>query len=274
VSDEAKSTEEKLSMVSSEADGLRDELAAARQTVEEKQQEADAKQKEAEALEQQIGEFEGKIGALNDQLAELAQSRDEARANMNDMRTQLGNAEGLLEGARAEIDQLMAVKLSNEDKLRAASVQAAGVRDSISEQLAASDIDNAEVFIREDNSIGIRVASGRLFRTGSASLSDEGESVLGVVGGIVDGYPEYDIRVEGHTDNVPIGPVLAKTYKSNWELSVARAASAVRYMSSNSGIAAERLSATGYGEYNPIADNSTDEGKEQNRRVEVVLHQQ
>jgi chemotaxis protein MotB len=186
----------------------------------------------------------------------------------------LGDAENLLESARAEIDQLMAIKLSNEDKAREASVQAAGVRDSISEQLAVANVDNAEVFIRDDNSIGIRVGSGRLFRTGSSTLSGEGQEVLGVVGEIVQSYPDYDVRVEGHTDNVPIGPVLAKTFKSNWELSVARAASAVRFMSSSSGIAADKLSATGYGEYNPIADNNTDEGKEQNRRVEVILHQQ
>ena len=80
--------------------------------------------------------------------------------------------------------------------------------------------------------------------------------------------------IRDSTDNVPIGPVLAKTFKSNWELSVARAASAVRFMSGTGGIAAEKLSATGYGEYNPIADNSTNDGKEQNRRVEVVLHKQ
>ena len=193
---------------------------------------------------------------------------------MDEMLSQLSEAERQLGGARAEIDQLMAVKMSNEDEQQAANVQAFGVRDSISEQLAVANIEDAEVFIRDDNAIGIRVASGRLFRTGSSTLSSEGENVLGVVGGIVQGYPEYDVRVEGHTDNVPIGPVLAKTFKSNWELSVARAASAVRFMSGTGGIAAEKLSATGYGEYNPIADNSTNDGKEQNRRVEVVLHKQ
>ena len=69
---------------------------------------------------------------------------------------------------------------------------------------------------------------------------------------------------------MPIGPVLARTFKSNWELSVARAASAVRFLS-ESGVDSTRLSAVGYGEFNPIASNDTSEGKEQNRRVEVVL---
>ena len=77
--------------------------------------------------------------------------------------------------------------------------------------------------------------------------------------------------MEGHTDDVPIGPALARIFKSNWKLSVARAASAVRYMSSN-GISSSRLSAVGFGEFSPIADNGTDSGREQNRRVEVVLY--
>ena len=77
--------------------------------------------------------------------------------------------------------------------------------------------------------------------------------------------------MEGHTDDVPIGPALAHIFNSNWELSVARAASAVRYMSSN-GVGADRLSAVGFGEFSPIAGNDTESGREQNRRVEVVLH--
>ena len=96
--------------------------------------------------------------------------------------------------------------------------------------------------------------------------------MLATVGSKVSGFTNYDIRVEGHTDNVPIGAALARTYKSNWELSVARAASAVNFLSSN-GVEANRLSAVGFGEFNPIADNDTDSGREQNRRVEVVLHQ-
>ena len=79
--------------------------------------------------------------------------------------------------------------------------------------------------------------------------------------------------MEGHTDNIPIGPVLAEKFSSNWELSVARAASAVRYLSGK-GISSDRLSATGYGEYKPIASNDSDDGREQNRRVEVVLYPQ
>jgi chemotaxis protein MotB len=132
-------------------------------------------------------------------------------------------------------------------------------------------VSGASVEVRSDDSIGIRVASGSLFNTGSAVLSDSGQDVLAVVGDTVNGYSDYNIRVEGHTDNVPIGPVLARKFSSNWELSVARAASAVRYLS-ESGVAADRLSATGYGEFRPIATNDSEEGREQNRRVEVVLY--
>ena len=101
-------------------------------------------------------------------------------------------------------------------------------------------------------------------------MSSAGSQVLSTVASNVTSYQDYDIRVEGHTDNVPIGPVLARTFKSNWELSVARAASAVRFMSEN-GVDASRLSAVGYGEFSPIASNDSADGREQNRRVEVVL---
>ena len=126
--------------------------------------------------------------------------------------------------------------------------------------------------VRGDNSVGIRVASGSLFNTGSAELSATGQDVLAVVGQTVNGYEDYDIRVEGHTDDVPIGPVLRQKFQSNWELSVARATSAVRFLSAKTEVAANRLSATGYGEFSPIASNDTDDGREQNRRVEVVLY--
>ena len=165
----------------------------------------------------------------------------------------------------------MAIKITAEEALLQERQRAEGIAAIIDEDLRSAGVSGATVGVRGDNSIGIRVASGSLFGTGSSNLSNTGRDVLGTVASKVAGYTDYDIRVEGHTDNVPIGPALARIVKSNWELSVARAASAVRYMSSN-GVDSSRLSAVGFGEFSPIASNDSDSGREQNRRVEVLLH--
>jgi chemotaxis protein MotB len=79
------------------------------------------------------------------------------------------------------------------------------------------------------------------------------------------------IQVEGHTDNVPILSDLKNRYPTNWELSTARATEVVRYLQEHGGLDARLLSATGYGQFQPVASNDTDEGKHKNRRIEIVL---
>ena len=224
-----------------------------------------------EELQGEASNAEAEIASLNDQLAALTASQADAQNEASDLRTLLGNAEAALASAKSQIEEQTSVRLSNEDALFAARQRAQDIATAVSADLRAAGVNDASVAVRGDNTVGIRVASGSLFGTGSSKVSASGGRVLATVGANITGYNDYDIRVEGHTDNVPIGPVLARTFKSNWELSVARAASAVRFLSEN-GVDASRLSAVGYGEFSPIADNSSASGREQNRRVEVVLH--
>jgi len=222
-------------------------------------------------LEGEVDSIAAKMASLNDQLATLGSSRDATQNELDALRGQLSDTEGQLGTARGKIDELMAVKITAEEALLRERQSAESVAATIGEELRVAGVEGATVGVRADNTIGIRVASGSLFGTGSSNLSNTGREVLGTVTSKVAGFNDYDIRVEGHTDDVPIGAALARIFKSNWELSVARAASAVRYMSSN-GVDASRLSAIGYGQFSPIADNDTESGREQNRRVEVVLH--
>ena len=226
----------------------------------------------ADELQAQADDFENRVGALSSQLSILSESRDSAQLELNALRDQLGSAESLLGGARDEIEKLMAVKVSTEERMQAGRRKAEDTGDSVAEALRQAGLIDTTVQVRGDNSVGIRVSSGSLFNTGSAVVSESGRDVLAVVGQAVSSYEDYDIRVEGHTDDVPIGSALRQRFQSNWELSVARATSAVRFLSANTEVAANRLSATGYGEFNPIASNDTDDGREQNRRVEVVLY--
>ena len=80
-----------------------------------------------------------------------------------------------------------------------------------------------------------------------------------------------NIRVEGHTDNVPIGPNLKSEYPTNWELASARAVNVVRFLQEKAGIDPRRLSAVAFAQYRPVASNKTEAGKQRNRRVEIVL---
>lgn len=108
-----------------------------------------------------------------------------------------------------------------------------------------------------------------LFATGSADLKPEGQALLGELVDALEDVP-YQIIVVGHTDNVPIGPGLAQRFPSNWELAGARASSVVRMMAAE-GIPPEQLLAVSMGDTRPIASNDTEEGRSQNRRIEVRL---
>jgi chemotaxis protein MotB len=120
----------------------------------------------------------------------------------------------------------------------------------------------------------LRVPEQLLFRSSQSSLSSDGRTVLDDIADIMTKYTEYDVRVEGHADNRKIKPEFYDKYKSNWELSTARATEVVRYLISKKRLAPERLIAVGYGENRPIASNDTDEGRKQNRRVEFYISPQ
>jgi len=114
--------------------------------------------------------------------------------------------------------------------------------------------------------VEIEINTSILFDSGSAQLEDDALPVLGQLAGILKKYPNY-IQVEGFTDNVPIN---TGVFPSNWELSAHRAASVV-HLFMNNGVQPERMAAIGYGEYRPIADNATPEGRRKNRRVVLVI---
>ncbi|MCM8781152.1 MAG: OmpA family protein [Candidatus Omnitrophica bacterium] len=108
-----------------------------------------------------------------------------------------------------------------------------------------------------------------LFDSGKANIRPEAYSVLDKVAGVLrDNFPQFNIGIEGHTDNEPIR---YSGWKSNWELSTARALSVLHYLVEEKKIAPERVSAIGYGEYRPVATNETKEGRRLNRRVEIVI---
>lgn len=121
--------------------------------------------------------------------------------------------------------------------------------------------------VLQDRGIVIRFSDHVFFDTGRADLRPDACRALDELSGVLLTIPN-DVRVEGHTDSRPISTLI---YPSNWELSTARATAVVRYLVEDKGMDPFRLSAAGYGEYRPVADNTTAEGMARNRRVDVVV---
>lgn len=109
-----------------------------------------------------------------------------------------------------------------------------------------------------------------LFNSGSVKINVEGKQLLSTFAESLK-HNNQNIIVEGHTDNVPIGPELRERYPTNWELSVARSAAVVRFLTERQGIAPQRFTASGYSFYKSVASNKTEEGRHQNRRIEIIL---
>lgn len=119
-----------------------------------------------------------------------------------------------------------------------------------------------------ETGIAIQIADPIGFESGSADVNPKLYGVLKDLANVINAAPTSLIRVEGHTDNVPIH---SAKYPSNWELSSARALNVVRYMANNGDVDPSRMSAIGYGEYRPIAPNNTPENRKTNRRIEVYV---
>ena len=110
-----------------------------------------------------------------------------------------------------------------------------------------------------------------LFDSGEADLKPAGAAVLRKVATILASHPNLKIHVIGHTDNVPIRPAARNRFPSNWELSTTRATAAVRFLTEIAGVDPRRLGAVGYGEFRPVADNTTPEGRARNRRIAITI---
>jgi chemotaxis protein MotB len=109
-----------------------------------------------------------------------------------------------------------------------------------------------------------------LFDSGEAEVKPEGLEVLQRVSDVLKNVKDKAIRVEGHTDNIPIKGQLIKKYSTNWELSAARAINVAKYLQQQ-GLDPTLLSATAFGEYKPVASNDTSEGRAKNRRIAIIL---
>jgi len=193
--------------------------------------------------EKLLGSLEAKKGELSQRVADLSRENQDLAQKLRDTE----------QAKEAEIN-----------KLKGTYDQLVG---NLKDQINAGQIQITQLAGR----LSVNMVDKILFNSGEANVKPEGEKVLLQVGAALKNVQDKAIRVEGHTDNVPIAGSLKDRFASNWELSTARATAVVRYLQDKAGIAADHLIAAGYGEYRPIASNATPEGRAQNRRIEIVL---
>lgn len=184
---------------------------------------------------------------------ELRQANSQLSNDIDDLRSSLKNRESTIEEQTMVIRNLAATKESIETSLK--------------EQIEAQEVKIEEI----EGKLKLTFVDKILFDTGSVTIRGKGKEILLELADSLRKDKDHEIMVEGHTDDVPIGFTLMDLYPTNWELSAARALGVVRFLQEKGWLEPERLSAAAYSHYQPVASNDTEDGRRQNRRIEIIL---
>lgn len=234
-----------------------------------------AQTKKIEELTTQIDEQKGKIEELMARAGILSEEREKEISGLKDeIREQARKIEELTGTTAAqarEIDELREKTGLHSKEKEKEIERLKGTYDSLVKELQ-DEIKRGEIKITHvRDKLSLNLVEKVLFDSGSADIKPEGKKVLDRVAPILKVVTDKQIRIEGHTDDKPIGPKIAERFSTNWELSTARATNVVRYLQDNGKINPKVLSAAGYSLYRPVTGNETKEGRLQNRRIEIVL---
>ena len=234
----------------------------------------DETKKQAEEQDQQnkarIAELEKQLADTQAKLAEAGAARDELSKKLDAaMQAHTGERSQLfqqVEAARKELDAA-GKQLEELKRAKAAAEQRAATYQSLTKKLRAmTDAGQLKVKIREGRMI-IALPNDVLFDSGKAQLKKEGKDALAQLAGVLKSFNDRKFQVAGHTDD---DPIKTARFPSNWELSTARAVDVTRFLIEQ-GMDPKQLSAVGYGEFDPVMANDTEEHKAQNRRIEIAL---
>ena len=255
-------TKREMELLKKEGDLMRaqNDLLTSQRAIAEKEQAAATLKGEAERLKTEAERLKGEAERLK---AESDKAREEAIAakasstvlqgNLSQTQTTLAAREQRVK----ELETILAAQQAKSDELRSKLSS------------ALSGFTSNELSVEQRNGkVYVSLSQELLFASGSTEVNSKGKSALTTLAGILTKNPEVQIAVEGHTDNVPFKG--SGAMKDNWDLSVLRATSITRLLL-NGGVEPRRVTASGHGEFLPIAENSNAEGKAKNRRTEIVL---
>jgi len=187
--------------------------------------------------------------ALRAKLTDAAAAQAAAEKNDTGLQQQIAALQAQIDDLQKEKDQV--------------SQSAQGLEDDMRKSLASQDVTISKL----QGKLTVNILDRIMYDSGEADLKPDGQAVLLKIAAFLAQHPELKIHVIGHTDNVPI----RSRFTSNWELSTARALAAVHFLTEKAGVDPRRVGAVGYGEYRPIADNATAEGRSKNRRIAITI---
>ena len=213
-----------------------------------------------------------RIKSLEDQ---LAQAKESAAALQGSLDRSLNNANSNNINISKLVDQInesnQYIRHLVEVKSKSDSLNLV-LTNNLTRSLSKDELKEVDVQVLK-GVVYISLADNMLYQTGSYEVNSRAEQTLSKIAKIISDYKDYDVLVEGNTDDVPINTLNTKmkNIRNNWDLSCLRAASVVQYLQDHFGVNPKRLTAGGRGEYNPIATNDTELGKQRNRRTQIII---
>lgn len=205
------------------------------------------------SLEEQIEQQKNNVVALQDALNKCLNSSSQGNVNISKLVDEIN-------ASNRYIQQLVNAK-NKSDSLNMV------LTNNLTRSLTPQETQDVDVKVLK-GVVYISLSDNMLYKSGSYEISDKAGATLSKIAKIIMDYSNYDVLIEGNTDNVPISQ---KNIRNNWDLSALRASSVVQALQTTYQVDPKRLTAGGRGEYNPIADNSTPTGKAQNRRTQIII---
>lgn len=213
-----------------------------------------------------------RVASLEEQLAQqkrdyalLQKSLDKSLTNSSANNVNISKLVDQINESNQYIRHLVEVK-SKSDSLNLV------LTNNLTRSLSREELKEVDVKVLK-GVVYISLADNMLYKSGSYEINDRAAETLSKIAKIIMDYKDYDVLIEGNTDNVPINTAndKMKNIRNNWDLSCLRAASVVQYLQDRFGVNPKRLTAGGRGEYNPIVTNDTELGKQRNRRTQIII---
>ena len=216
---------------------------------------------------EQLAVANSRISSLEEQLATskaayaaLQASLDKSLSNQNQASVNIDKLVDQINESNQYIRHLVEVK-SKSDSLNMV------LTNNLTRSLSKEELKEVDVQVLK-GVVYISLNDNMLYKTGSYEISERAAETLSKIAKIIMDYKDYDVLIEGNTDDVPI---LRENIRNNWDLSCLRASSVVQYLQTNFGIDPKRMTAGGRGEYNPLMSNDTEKGRQRNRRTQIII---
>ena len=225
-----------------------------------------------QATKEKLAAAEASLAAAQEQLsstkkdyAKLQNSLDKSLTNANQNNISIEKLVDQINESNQYIRHLVEVK-SKSDSLNMV------LTNNLTRSLSREEMKEVDVQVMK-GVVYISLADNMLYQSGSYEVNSRAKETLSKIAKIIQDYKDYDVLIEGNTDNVPVSTTSAKmkNIRNNWDLSALRASSVVQYLQDNFGVSPKRMTAGGRGEYNPVTTNDTEVGKMRNRRTQIII---